>query len=178
MLLPSSRSRSRAGRFTAIELAIGFALLGSLLAVVVPAFVHAVHASRLAEPIDGLHRIGQAAIARAEGQPVARAFPSSAPLTPASPPRGRCAPDPPDAWEQPTWRALDFRPAAPGLPHCFAFQFDSTPGPQRSTFRATAHGDLDGDGILSTFEVVGQSVEGDSRGPVLEPGMFVDSEVE
>ena len=48
----------------------------------------------------------------------------------------------------------------------------------RSLFRADAHGDLDGDGIASTFEVTGHDVEGDPEGPTLDRGMFVDSEVE
>jgi hypothetical protein len=47
-----------------------------------------------------------------------------------------------------------------------------------STFRAQAHGDLDGDGITSTFEVTGRSVDGDARGPLLDPGMYIDSELE
>jgi hypothetical protein len=86
--------------------------------------------------------------------------------------------DPPDTWNNPTWRALDFRPSAPDTPHCFAFSFDSSLAPAKSTFRAQAHGDLDGDGIPSTFELTGQYTEGDVRGPVVDPGMFIDSEVE
>jgi hypothetical protein len=171
-------SRARARRFTALELAVAFALAGSLLAVAVPTFVREVHASRLVEPIDGLQRIGGSAIVYAKGHPVAQAFPSSAPLTPAAPPRGHCEADAPGAWDQPTWQALDFRPAPPEAPHCFAFSFDSALSPSVSTFRAQAHGDLDGDGIPSTFEVTGRDADGDPRGPVVDPGMYVDSEVE
>jgi type II secretory pathway pseudopilin PulG len=178
MTLLSSRSRTRARRLSLVELAVSFALVGSLLAVVVPAFVREVHASRLVEPIDGLRRIGQSALARARDVPVARAFPGNAPLTPAAPPRGQCEIDPPDAWEHPTWRALDFRPVPPGLPHCFAFEFASALSADRSAFTATAHGDLDGDGIPSTFQISGQSTDGDPKGPALDPGMLVDSEVE
>ncbi|MGH7439902.1 MAG: hypothetical protein ACRENE_29795 [Polyangiaceae bacterium] len=157
----------------------------------VPTFVREIHASRLAEPVDGLKRIGEAAIAYAGEHPISAApqpgpatsaapqgFPPSAPMTPSLPPRGRCEPDPPGAWQDPGWVALDFRPAAPGAPHCFAFAFDSTLAPPHASFRAHAHGDLDGDGITSTFQVSGQYTEGDSRGPVLDPGMLVDSEVE
>jgi type II secretory pathway pseudopilin PulG len=171
-------SRTRARRFTAIELAIAFALVGSLLAVAVPTFVREVHASRLVEPVDGLQRIGAAAVGYARGNSVAQAFPAGAPLTPATPPRGHCDPDPPGAWEHPTWRALDFRPVPPGSPHCFAFDFASNLSPSVSTFRADAHGDLDGDGIFSTFEVTGRDAEGDPRGPLLDPGMFIQAEVE
>ncbi len=178
MTLLSSRPRSRARRFTPLELAIAFALIGSVLAIAIPSFVREVHASRLVEPIDGLQRIGVSAISYAKVQPVARAFPPSAPMTPAVPPRGRCEPDPPDAWDNPTWRALDFRPVPAGQSHCFAFEFDSALAPAKSTFKAHAHGDLDGDGIPSTFQISGQVAEGDPRGPFVDPGMLVDSEVE
>jgi hypothetical protein len=169
---------ARSKRFSALELAIAFALVGSLLAVAVPAFVREVHASRLVEPVDGLKRIGAAAVAYGAAHPVPQGFPPSAPLTPGPPPRGRCDVDPADAWGHPTWRALDFRAAPPGTPHCFSFSFDSALGTARATFRAQAHADLDGDGIPSTFEVTGQYAEGDPRGPVVDPGMFIDSEVE
>jgi hypothetical protein len=43
-------------------------------------------------------------------------------------------------------------------------------------FAATAHGDLDGDGMLSTFEVRGERAPG-QQARVL-PGMFIDREVE
>jgi hypothetical protein len=178
MTLLPARSRSRTRRAAPVELAIAFALVGSLLAVAVPAFVREVHASRLVEPVDGLQRLGASAVSYARERPVAQGFPSSAPMTPATPPRGRCAPDAADAWDLPTWRALDFRPAAPGAPHCFSFAFDSTAGAARAAFRAHAHGDLDGDGITSTFQISGQYVDGDPRGPTLDPGMIVDSEVE
>jgi hypothetical protein len=173
-----SRSRTRTRSLSPIELAIGFALVGSVLAVAVPTFVREVHASRLAEPIDGLKRIGASAVAYGREHPVAQGFPPSAPMTPATVPRGKCQPDAPDAWEHPTWRALDFRPAAPGAPHCFAFAFDSAMTPAKASFVAHAHGDLDGDGITSTFQISGQYIEGDDRGPFVDPGMLIDSEVE
>jgi hypothetical protein len=178
LLSTRTRARGRTRRFTPIELAIGFALLGSLLAVAVPTFVREVHASRFVEPVDGLEHLGASAIAYAHGRPVAQSFPASAPLTPSVPPRGHCEADAPELWSQPTWIALEFQPAAPGTPHCFAFGFDSTLSATRSAFRAVAHGDLDGDGIVSTFEVTGHDVEGDPEGPTLDRGIFVDSEVE
>lgn len=173
-----NRSRTRLRRFTAVEMAVASALVGSLLAIAVPTFVREVRASRFVEPAQGLERIGAAAVAYARTHPVAQAFPPSAPSTPSAPPRGRCEADPPGTWDQPTWRALDFQPVPPGTPHCFSFSFDSSLSPARSTFRAQAHGDLDGDGIPSTFEVTGHDIDGDPAGPVLDPGMYVDSEVE
>jgi type IV pilus assembly protein PilA len=171
-------------------LAIAFALCGSLVAVAAPAFVREVHASRLVEPVEGLKRLGGSAVAYAQehapaqgaggsaGTQASSVFPPSAPLTPSSPPRGHCEVDPPDAWDHPTWIALGFRAVAPGTPHCFAFAFDSVLTPSKSTFRARAHGDLDGDGIFSTFEVTGRLVDGDAQQVVIDPGMFVDSEME
>src|SRR5262249_39736823 len=104
--------------------------------------------------------------------PGSAAFPDSAPLTPAEVPRGVRDDDPPGAWDHPTWRALGF-----GFdhPHAFSFAFDSTHGPSESQFRATAHGDLDGDGVTSTFEIQGRA---DGNGARIVPGMFVDREVE
>jgi hypothetical protein len=186
----SRQGRARIGRSAPIELAIAFALCGALLAVAAPAFVREVHASRLVEPVEGVKRLGSSAVAYAQehtsttGAPgsqtsqAAQAFPPSAPMTPSAPPRGRCEVDSPDAWDTPTWTALAFRPSAPGTPHCFAFAFDNALTPSKSTFRAHAHGDLDGDGIYSTFEITGHFVDGDPRGPTIDPGMLVESEVE
>jgi type IV pilus assembly protein PilA len=178
MALVPGRSRSRSRRFSAPELAIGFALVGSVLAVAIPTFLREVHASRFVEPVEGIQRIAASAVAYASAHPGPQPFPPTAPMTPSTPPRGRCEADPAELWERPTWVALEFQPVPPGEPHCFAFAFDSVTAAARSTFRAHAHGDLDGDGITSTFEVTGSVVEGDPRGPILDPGMFVDSEVE
>lgn len=172
-----TRTRSRTRRLGALDLAIAFALAGSLLAVAVPTFVRQVHASRFVEPMDGVEHIAASAVEYARAHPSVRSFPQSAPMTPSSPPRGKCEADPPELWERPAWRALDFRPVPPGQPHCFAFAFDSAQTQARATFRAHAHGDLDGDGITSTFEVTGQIAD-DLRGPVVDPGIFVDAEVE
>jgi hypothetical protein len=178
MPLVPARNRSRGRRFGEVEVAAAVALGASVLAVAVPTFARNLHSSRFVEPVGGLERIGAASIAYARTRPVAQAFPPSTALTPAAPPRGRCEVDPPELWDRPTWTALGFRPSAPDEAHCFAFGFDSGLSPARSTFRAHAHGDLDGDGITSTFEITGQAVDGDARGPTVDPGMFVDSEVE
>jgi hypothetical protein len=176
--IETGRGFQRTRRFGALELSTAFAILGTLLAVAVPTLSRDIAASRLAEPVQGLQRLGAAAIVYGQAHSVAQGFPPSAPSTPAQPPRGHCEADPPELWEHPTWRALEFLPVELGAPHCFAFVFDSTLSPTKSTFRADAHGDLDGDGLTSTFEITGQYVDGDPRGPVVDPGMLVDSEVE
>lgn len=157
-------------RFSPIELAIGAALVGSVIAVAVPAFVHELHASRFIEPADGLARMGAAAVLYADEH---RRFPDSAPLTPATPPRGTREADPPGTWDGPTWTALTFRPSAEGVPHAYAFSFEST----TNAFVAQARGDLDGDGVLSTFEIRGDGPRGEQKAAVA-PGMYVESELE
>jgi hypothetical protein len=161
--------------FSALELSAAFAVGGSLLAVAVPAFFRNLSASKLSEPIDGLDRMVVSAIAYAASHSQEISFPPSAPLTPAQVPRGVRAIDPPEAWEHLTWRSLHFRFTEP---HAFAFKFDSEldPATQAIRFTASAHGDLDGDGTLSTFEVHGERLVGQPARVL--PGMFIDREVE
>ncbi|MFX8708257.1 hypothetical protein ABTM42_20500, partial [Acinetobacter baumannii] len=59
--------------------------------------------------------------------------------------------------------------------HAFSFQFTSSLGETESRFVATAHGDLDGDGVVSTFETHGRA---DAHGASFDPELFVDREVE
>src|SRR5262249_39345623 len=154
--------------WTAIEIAATIGIGGSVLAVFVPAFVRNLSASKLSEPIDGLDRIVTASIAYAEAKSQEISFPPSAPLTPAQVPRGVRALDPPEAWEHLTWKSLHFEFTEP---HAFAFQYDSTFEPATNVmhFTAAAHGDLDGDGLLSTFEVAGERTPGSP--PRVLPGM-------
>lgn len=161
---------------TAIEAAIAFSIAGTVLAVAVPAFVRELHASRFAEPVEGLQRIGANAMAYAHDRPPTEAFPATAPLTPGPPPRATRVADLPGTWDHPTWQALKFTPVAEGVPHSFAFAFDSTRAPGRSGFVAHAHGDLNGNGVTSTFEIRGHASTDEA--PTLEPGMYVESEVE
>ncbi len=159
------------GPFPPIELALAVSLLGCVAAVAIPTFVREVHASRFVEPTDGLARLRTSAVAYAEGHGV---FPDSAPLTPAIPPRGKKEADPPNTWDGPTWKALDFRASPEGVPHAYAFAFEST----GATFVARARGDLDGDGVLSTFEVRGTARDGEQEKPHVGPGMYVEAELE
>ncbi|EYF03688.1 hypothetical protein [Chondromyces apiculatus] len=161
--------------WSAVELGAVIAVGGSLLAVTIPAFFRNLSASKLSEPIEGLDRMVTSALAYAETHPQEISFPPPAPLTPAQVPRGIRALDPPEAWEHLTWKSLDFHFEEP---HAFAFQFesafDTTTGVMH--FVARSHGDLDGDGALSTFEVRGQRLPG--QPPRILPGMYVDREVE
>lgn len=161
-------------RFTPVEISIAVAIVGSLLAVALPAFSRDLHGSRFVEPTEGLARIGAAAVAYAEAH---QRFPDSVPLTPAAPARGTREADQPGTWDGPTWQALGFRPSPEGVPHAFAFSFESTSGGRG--FVAQARGDLDGDGVLSTFEIRGtMRASGDTDKPVVLPGMYVEAELE
>ncbi|APR78448.1 Hypothetical protein A7982_03795 [Minicystis rosea] len=171
--------------FSALRFAAVFAVGGSVLAVAVPAFYRNLSASKLTEPIEGLDRMVRGAVAYAARHPQEISFPPSAPLTPAEVPRALRVIDPPDAWKHLTWLSLDFGfdPCARtqlscGTPHAFSFKFDSEidPTTQVMRFVATAHGDLDGDGVLSTFEVRGERAPGQPARVL--PGMFIDREVE
>ncbi len=171
-------TRGRAGErgMTAIEVAITFAIVGSLLAVAVPAFLRDLKASKLSEPVDGVKAIAEGATAYAHAHDVPHAYPPSVALTPSLVPRGTREIDPPGTWDQPTWKALGFRPSQEGVAHAFAFEMESTLGATRSTFVARSHGDLDGDGVTSTFEVSGHDQA--DAGAVIDPGMVVEAEVE
>jgi len=156
-------------------MAAAFAVGGSVLAVAVPTFLRNLSASKLTEPVDGLERMVTSAIAYAEARPQEISFPPPAPLTPAEVPRGTRSTDPPEAWEHLTWKSLAFRF---DQPHAFSFRFDSSMHPDSRVFGfvATAHGDLDGDGMLSTFEVRGERLPGQS--PRVVPGLYLEREVE
>jgi hypothetical protein len=157
---------------TYLEMATGAALLGSVLAIAVPAFNQEIHASRFVEATDGLARIGANAVAYAA---VHHRFPESTQLTPTVPPRGAPQPDAPGLWEGAVWKALTFHPVPDGVPHSYSFSFENTGGSVGSSFVAQARGDLDGDGVLSTFEI-----RGELRGTefTLVPGMYVEAELE
>src|SRR5687767_3192643 len=84
------------------EAALAVAIGGSVLFAALPAFVNNLHASRLAEPIDGLGAIAARATALATGQTPESAYPDSVGLTPAQVPRAERVADPPGTWEHPT----------------------------------------------------------------------------
>lgn len=157
---------------TAVETASLLALGGALVLTALPTFVSNLHASRLIEPIDGLSHIATRATAIAAGRAAEVAYPASVGLTPEQVPRAQRATDPPGTWDHPTWRQLGFGWT---IPHSFSFSFESHNQPGEARFKARAHGDLDGDGVFSTFEIAGQSKDGSQ--PLTYP-MSIYREVE
>jgi hypothetical protein len=155
-----------------VEIALCVAVGGSVLAVGVPAFVRDLHASRLVEPIEGLNHIAAAAMARAESEPAPTPYPDSVARTPSIVAVGKPVRDPPGTWDHPTWRSLGLEFSRP---HSYSFAFDNEGRGRRHQYKATAWGDLDGDGQLSEFSIRGEVTEG--REPVTFP-MEMHREVE
>jgi hypothetical protein len=152
-----------------------FAVSGSLLAAGLPAFWKNLSASRVTESLDGLARISSSALASAAAHRQEESFPPSVELTPRDVPRGEYVIDPPGTWAHLTWRALNFE--CDGA-HAYSFRFESSLEPTTGVarFMAAAHGDLDGDGVLSTLQVQGERLPG--RVPRLNSGILVKDEFE
>jgi hypothetical protein len=106
----------------------------------------------MTEPLEGLQKLSRRAAELADSAPQLQAFPDSVPLTPALVPRGELVSDPPGTWAAPTWRLLDF---SFDTPHAYSFELSSQNTADISTYTAAAHGDLDGDGVQSTFRIAG-----------------------
>ncbi len=151
---------------------MAFALGGSVVAVAVPSFSENIRASRMAEPLDGLKRIATAANALAAGAPPELAYPETVALTPERVPQGERVLDPPGTWSHPTWRRLGF---GWDVEHSYSFEFESHNTPKSAIFVARAFGDLDGDGVQSSFSISGETQDG--KEPVLFP-MSIQREVE
>jgi type II secretory pathway pseudopilin PulG len=185
-LAPVSAPRTRVRAFSAVEVAVAVSIVASTLAVAVPAFVRELHSSRFVEPIRGLDAIATEAssyaLTHGSTSSALLAFPRGVKLTPAVPPAGRLASDPPGTWDDPSWQALHFPTKEGGFafdegaPHAFGFAFESNLARARSTFVARAQADLDGDGALSTFEVRGSVTPG--AGTEVEPGLHVEAPLE
>jgi hypothetical protein len=175
--------------YTALELAVAFALIASFLCVAIPSFVRDLHFSYMVEPVDGVHRMAKSALAFSATQaqttsaalpegvtapPPSALLPGTAPLTPPDVPRGVLREDPNGTWDHPTWKTLSFRASRQGEPHAYSFAFDN----QGTRFSAVSRGDLDGDGVQSLFEVQGTVASVGGIEGKLEPGLYVEAEYE
>jgi len=154
--------------FTSIELAIAFAVVGTAVAATVPACIRAVRVARTAEATENVESIFLAAM-RVRADPEATLL--SAPLTPAAVPRGAMVVDPTGTWEHPTWKTLGI---SYDDPHWYSYRVDVDPD-SGTALRVVALGDLDGDGVLSSFE---RSATRDASGLVARPGMIVTADLE
>lgn len=157
-------------------------LLGGLVAVfiAVPAFQRYKRRSQTIEATMNLRRLFDNAISyyqahytTARGDVVGGGFPQSVPLTPSQIPCGEKAPIVPSDWRHPTWEALRFQPLDAMR---YSYQFDSSGVGLTATFTAAAFGDLDCDGVYSTFLRIGSVNAGNEvRGG---PGLLIENELE
>lgn len=142
----------------------GFAIVGSLLAVAIPAFVREVRLSKTAEAAEMLQTMHLGASAyfastqSIEGVGRTRCLPEHSGPTPQRPHVEARSVDffDEDVHDAPTWRVLAFRSERPLR---FSYRFDPVQAgcdlrTPEHTYIVTysAEGDLDGDGLRSRFE--------------------------
>ena len=99
-------------------------------------------------------------LVNAMGQVLPPQFPTSTGLTPAEVPCGTTYQSNNDDWGRDsgyTWMSLNF---AMSDPQYYSYQYDSSGTEVGATFTATAFGDLDCDGVLSTFQRTGRVLVG------------------
>ena len=151
--------RTRQG-FTLIELMIVVAIIGILASVAIPAFIKYVRRSKTVEATMNVRKLFDSSVAYFDadhvdktGKIIARQFPSSVSFTPAAhccaQVGGKCKPDPTlFADAAGGWAALNF---SVDDPFYFNYEYDSSGTESASSFQAYAYGDLDCDGIYSTY---------------------------
>jgi prepilin-type N-terminal cleavage/methylation domain-containing protein len=155
--------RAAQAAFTLTELMITVLVIGLLAAVAIPTFMRNARKAKTPEAVINVKKlydgsrtyIVEESTKRASSEKSAAQFPESAPLTPAvscCASAGRKCPPTPALWATPTWVALNF---AVDDPHYYRYEYASTGG-ATPRFSARAHGDLDCDNDLSTFEMVGE----------------------
>jgi prepilin-type N-terminal cleavage/methylation domain-containing protein len=139
--------------FTLIEMMITVAIVGVLAAVAIPAFLGYFKKAKSTEARTLLTKIYAGAKTYYLEN---RQFPVSAPaITPAlgtccSGGGDKCAPLA-SRWTDETWIALQF---SVDDPHYYSYQY--TTSNSHTQFYARAFGDLDCDGIYSTFQMMGE----------------------
>jgi len=159
--------------------AVSFATLGTMAAVAIPAFTKYMARSRASEARSSMLRMSLGAgrsyaeSDSAAGAPGKPAFP--APSAGPTPPLGeccrqggKCAPDP-TLWKKEPWTSLGF---SMDEPHVYSYEYKviGKPGSTDPPYGYTilAHGDLDCDGVYSTFSMHGE-VDPNAPGGVNSP---------
>jgi len=178
-MLTNLRSTRRG--FTLIELMIVVAILAILAVVAVPAFIKYMRRAKTTEAIDQLDKIYKGSVTyfqspKADPTPGQedQLLPCQFPVTVAETPAdsccnndadgdGRCDAAAETVWNDASWSALSFEMKDH---HYFVYRFDSSGTGADAVFTASAFGDLDCDGTMSTFRRVGLGVTNaaDTRG--------------
>jgi hypothetical protein len=163
--------------------------LGLIAAFAVPVVQKRTDESRTSEAVANLERMARGAVVYYEDQKVdqtgvvqPRQFPGGGVLitapedwhTQVCPPAGpaRYTPDA-ETFSHPVFKALGFQLAAP---FAYQYQFVAEGSGTSARFTARAVGDLDCDGVYSTFEKTGRV--GPEGEVVLDPGLFRRDELE
>jgi len=151
-------------------------IVGSMAAVAIPAFLRYTRTAKVSEAQETLRKIRYGAEAYfctprvdEQGNKIAPHFPEAQAATPAAgtccaslggpagEKEGRCEPDS-ATWQTPAWMALNF---AMLDPHYFVYEFTPTTQPDGTpAFDASAYGDLDCNGVRSTFRLTCRGVTG------------------
>ena len=151
--------------FTLLELMIVVAIVGVLSAVAIPSFVKYITRSKTAEARLNVEKMYIGAriyfldsnTRSPEMNAVPAQFPNAQAATPAlgccSLGGGKCAPQN-TYWDTPSWTALQF--SMPD-PHYYQYEFISRGTAAASEFTAQAVGDLDCDGLRSTYSMYGRA---------------------
>jgi type II secretory pathway pseudopilin PulG len=161
------------------------AIVGTLSAVAIPSLMRYSRRARTSEALQKLAYIHRMSATYVSGESNVRTvtlgethsghietFPESTSLTPTTVPSGIAVLTTTE-WMQPGWQALAFSIADP---HRYAYEYVSSGSGTNAMFTARALGDLDGDGVYSTFERAGAlSARGEVTGSV---GIFMVHETE
>ena len=161
------RRLPRNSGLTLLELMIVVAIVGILAATAFPSYIRWLRRTYASEATLNLRKIFDSSViyfgtayGDVNGGLLPSAFPVGTPMKPGTLPTVRTVYT--DDWlSVPTWLALHFNISDP---HRYSYQYDSSGTENDAQFTASAHGDIDSDGIASTFVRFGSVHQMEVRG--------------